>query len=367
MLYHLLYPLRDYISGLNIFQYITFRAGAAAITALFIAFILGPWIIRKLHHYKIGEEIRKEGPETHYEKHGTPTMGGIIILAATIIPTLLFANLTNTYITLIFIATIWMGLIGFLDDYLKVVKKYPDGLVAKYKLLGQFGLGIVIGTWIYLEPAFAEFNTVSTVPFFKNLEIDFGVLYIPIVAMVIAGTSNAVNLTDGLDGLASGLLAISVLAFAVIAYLSGRVDFSDYLNIIYLPGIGELTVYCAALMGALLGFLWFNANPAMVFMGDTGALAGGAALGTIAVLVRKELLLVIIGGIFVAEALSVILQTGYFRWTKRRTGTGKRLFRMAPLHHHFELRGWKENQVVVRFWIIGILLALLSLTTFKIR
>jgi len=367
MLYHLLYPLREYVSGFNIFQYITFRAGAAAITALFIAFILGPWIIRTLHSHSIGEEIRKEGPETHYEKHGTPTMGGLIILLATVIPTLLFANLSNIYIYMILLATVWMGCIGFLDDYLKVVKKLPKGLVAKYKLLGQFTLGILIGAWIYYEPAFAEFRSVTSVPFFKNLEIDFGIMYIPVVAMVIAGTSNAVNLTDGLDGLAAGLLAISVLAFAVIAYISGRVDFSDYLNIIYLPGAGELTVYCTALMGGLLGFLWFNANPAMVFMGDTGALAGGAALGTIAVLVRKELLLVIIGGLFVAEALSVIMQTAYYRWSKKQTGKGKRLFRMAPLHHHFELKGWKENQVVVRFWIIGILLALLSLTTFKIR
>jgi len=367
MLYHLLYPLREYISGLNLFQYITFRAGAAAISALILAFIVGPWIIRKLSAHNIGEEIRKEGPETHYEKHGTPTMGGLIILLATLIPTLLFANIFNIYVILILIATVWMGCIGFLDDYLKVVKKYPEGLIAKYKLIGQFSLGILIGTWIYFEPSFAEFRTVTTVPFFKNYEINFGILYIPVVALVITGTSNAVNLTDGLDGLAAGLLAICVLTFAAITYISGRTDFSDYLNIIYLPGIGELTIYCAALMGGLLGFLWFNANPAMVFMGDTGALAGGAALGTVAVLVRKELLLLIIGGVFVAEALSVILQTTYFRWTKNRSRTGKRLFRMAPLHHHFELKGWKENQVVVRFWIIGILMALLSMTTFKIR
>jgi len=367
MLYHLLYPLREYISGLNIFQYITFRAGAAAITALFIAFILGPWIIRKLQEKSIGEEIRKEGPQTHYQKSGTPTMGGIIILLATLIPTLLFANLVNIYVVLILIATVWMGIIGFIDDYLKSVKKYPKGLVARYKLIGQFSLGLLIGAWIYFDPAFTDFNSITTVPFFKNLEIDFGIFYIPVVALVITGTSNAVNLTDGLDGLAAGLLAISTLGLAAITYLSGRVDFSDYLNIIYLPGIGELTIYCAALMGALLGFLWFNANPALVFMGDTGALATGAALGTIAVLVRKELLLPILGGIFVAEAVSVILQTTYFRWTKKRTGAGKRLFRMAPLHHHFELKGWKENQVVVRFWIIGILLALLTMTTFKIR
>lgn len=367
MLYHLLYPLRQYISGLNIFQYITFRAGAAAITALFIAFFLGPWIIKKLQQKSIGEEIRQEGPQTHYQKSGTPTMGGIIILLATLIPTLLFANLMNIYVSLVLLATVWMGIIGFIDDYLKVVKKYPKGLVAKYKLLGQFSLGLLIGAWIYFDPAFADFNSITTVPFFKNLEIDFGIFYIPVVALVITGSSNAVNLTDGLDGLAAGLLAISTLALASITYISGRVDFSDYLNIIYLPGIGEITIYCAALMGALLGFLWFNANPAMVFMGDTGALATGAALGTIAVLVRKELLLPIFGGIFVAEAVSVILQTSYFKWTKKRTGTGKRLFRMAPLHHHFELKGWKENQVVVRFWIIGILLALLTMTTFKIR
>lgn len=367
MLYHLLYPLRDYISGLNIFQYITFRAGASAIVALLIAFLFGPYVIRKLQEFNIGEEIRTEGPKTHYQKHGTPTMGGIIILVATLIPTLLFANLRNVYVLMVFLATIWMGLIGFLDDYLKVVKKYSRGLIARYKLLGQFGLGILIGAWIYFEPSFADFRSVTTVPFFKNLEIDFGVFYIPVVALVITGTSNAVNLTDGLDGLAAGLLAISLLSFAAITYISGRVDFSDYLNIIYLPGIGEVTIYCAALIGALLGFLWFNANPALVFMGDTGALAAGAALGTIAVMVRKELLLVIIGGVYVAEALSVIIQTTYFRWTKKRTGVGKRVFNMAPLHHHYELKGWKENQVVVRFWIIGILLALLSLTTFKIR
>ncbi len=367
MLYHLLYPLREYISGLNIFQYITFRAGAAAISALIIAFIFGPYVIRKLRHHNIGEEIRSEGPKTHFGKHGTPTMGGLIILVATLLPTLLFANLNNLYVILVFIATVWMGAIGFLDDYLKVVKKYPKGLIASYKLLGQLSLGLLIGAWIYFEPSFAEFRSVSTVPFFKNYEIDFGVLYIPVVILVITGTSNAVNLTDGLDGLAAGLLAISILTFAAIAYISGRVDFSDYLNIIYLPGTGEVTVYCAALIGALLGFLWFNANPAMVFMGDTGALSAGAALGTVAVLVRKELLLIIIGGMFVAEALSVIIQTSYFKWTRKKTGVGKRIFKMAPLHHHYELKGWKENQVVVRFWIIGILLALLSLTTFKIR
>lgn len=367
MLYHLLYPLRDYISGLNIFQYITFRAGASAIVALLIAFLFGPYVIRKLQQFHIGEEIRTDGPKTHYTKHGTPTMGGIIILVATLIPTLLFANLRNVYVLMVFLATIWMGFIGFLDDYLKVVKKYPRGLIARYKLLGQIVLGLLIGAWIYFEPSFADFRSVTTVPFFKNLEIDFGVFYIPVVALVITGTSNAVNLTDGLDGLAAGLLATSILSFAAITYISGRVDFSDYLNIIYLPGIGEVTIYCAALIGALLGFLWFNANPALVFMGDTGALSAGAALGTIAVMVRKELLLIIIGGVYVAEALSVIIQTTYFRWTRKRTGVGKRVFNMAPLHHHYELKGWKENQVVVRFWIIGILLALLSLTTFKIR
>jgi phospho-N-acetylmuramoyl-pentapeptide-transferase len=361
MLYYLFFPLREYLSGLNLFRYITFRSAWAAITALFISFVVGPYIIRKLREYQIGEEIRTDGPESHQEKAGTPTMGGLIILASVIVPTLFWARVDNIYIVVIVLATIWMGLVGFIDDYLKVVKKVPKGLIGRYKLLGQLCLGLIVGSIIYFSPHFAGFNTLSTVPFFKNYEIDFGYLYIPMVLFVITATSNSVNLTDGLDGLAIGLVGISALAWGAIAYVSGRVDFSDYLNIIYLPGAGELTVFCAALIGSTLGFLWYNSYPAKVFMGDTGSLALGSALGTLAILLKKELLLIIIGGVFVAETLSVIIQVFYFK------KTGKRFFKMAPIHHHFELLGWEEPRVVVRFWIIAILLALFSLSTFKIR
>ncbi|RMF67717.1 MAG: phospho-N-acetylmuramoyl-pentapeptide-transferase [Calditrichaeota bacterium] len=361
MFYYLFYPLRDSISGFNLFRYITFRSAWAAITALAISLFVGPYIIRKLRQHQIGEEIRKDGPKSHLQKAGTPTMGGLIILAAVVIPTLLWARLTNIYVVLILFSTLWMGVVGFVDDYLKTVKKLPKGLVAKYKLLGQLSLGLIIGGVLYFSSQFEGVNTLSTVPFFKNYEIDFGIFYIPMVVFVLTATSNAVNLTDGLDGLAIGLVGISALAWAAIAYISGRTDFSDYLNIIYLPGTGELTVYCAALVGAALGFLYYNCFPAQVFMGDTGALALGSAVGTLAILLKKELLLPIIGGVFVAESLSVILQVLYYKRTK------KRLFKMAPIHHHFELKGWAEPKVVVRFWIIGILLVLFSLSTFKIR
>ncbi len=361
MFYYLFYPLSKYVSGFNVFQYITFRAASAAITSLLISFILGPVVIRLLKRHQIGEEIREEGPESHKAKAGTPTMGGLIVLGAVIIPTLLWAKVANIYVQLVVLATVWMGAVGFLDDYLKVVKKYPKGLVGRYKLAGQILLGIVVGAAILMSDQFQDIATLTSVPFFKNLEINFGIFYIPVVVLVITATSNAVNLTDGLDGLAIGLVGIAATAWAGISYISGRVDFSDYLNIIYLPGAGELTIYCAALMGAALGFLWYNCHPAEVFLGDTGALALGSALGTLAILTKKELLLLIIGGVFVAESLSVILQVWSF---KHR---GKRIFLMAPLHHHFELKGWPESKVVIRFWIIGILLALLTLTTFKIR
>ncbi|MCH9008480.1 phospho-N-acetylmuramoyl-pentapeptide-transferase [candidate division KSB1 bacterium] len=361
MLYYLLLPLKDFVSGFNLFRYITFRAAWAAITALMISLFVGPYIIRKLQQYQIGEEIRADGPETHQKKAGTPTMGGLIILAALIIPTLLWARIENIYIQIVLFSTLWMGIVGLVDDYLKAVKKMPKGLVARYKFLGQLSLGLIVGAILYFAPQFSEINTLSTVPFFKNYEIDFGLFYIPMVIFVITATSNSVNLTDGLDGLAIGLVGISALAWAGIAYVSGRTDFSDYLNIIYLPGAGELTVYCAALVGASLGFLWYNSFPAKVFMGDTGSLALGSALGTLAILLRKELFLPIIGGIFVAETLSVIIQITYYKYTK------KRFFRMAPIHHHFELKGWEEPRVVVRFWILAILLALFSLSTFKIR
>ena len=362
MFYHIFYPLKNYISGLNIFGYITFRSASAAILALLISLFIGPKIIQFLKNKKIGEEIRSDGPKTHQKKAGTPTMGGIIILISLIIPTLLFARLDNIYVLLIMLATIWGGAIGLLDDYLKVVKKIPKGLIGRYKIAGQVLLGLIIGCVLYFHPEFKDIRALSTVPFFKNLNINFGIFYIPMIIFVITATSNSVNLTDGLDGLAIGLVGITAVAWAGISYISGRVDFSDYLNIIYLPGAGELTVYSAALIGASLGFLWYNTYPSKIFMGDTGSLALGCAIGALAVLLRKELLLIIIGGIFVAESLSVILQVTYFK----RTG-GKRLFKMAPIHHHFELKGWHESQVVVRFWIIGILLVLLTLSTFKVR
>jgi len=294
-------------------------------------------------------------------------MGGVIILMAVLLPTLLFAKLDSPLIQIIIISTIWMGIIGFLDDYLKVIRKMEKGLIARYKMAGQIALGSIVSIWIMMTPEFAEFSTKTTVPFLKNIEIDLGMLYPMMVILVITGTSNAVNLTDGLDGLAAGLLAISFSVFAAIAYISGRVDFSDYLNIIYLPGAGELTIFSSAMAGACIGYLWFNSSPAEVFMGDTGSLSTGAALGTLAVLLKKELLLFIIGGVFVWEAISVIIQVLYFRWTKSTTGEGKRFFKMAPIHHHFELAGWPETKIVVRFWIIGLLFALFSLTTFKIR
>jgi phospho-N-acetylmuramoyl-pentapeptide-transferase len=365
----LLYELKDVFFGFNVFRYITVRAALAAITALVLSLFIGPKIIRLLHKHSIGEEIRSDGPQSHQVKMGTPTMGGLILLGSVVISVLMWARLSNFYVILIFLSTVWMGIVGFIDDYLKVVKKYKKGLIARYKLIGQITLGIIIGSLIYFNPQFVVqgLNDNSSVPFFKNLEFQFGVFYIPFVMLVITYMSNAVNLTDGLDGLATGLIAIAMLAFAGVSYVTGNVNFSDYLNIVYLPGSGELTVYCLAIVGAAMGFLWFNSHPAEVFLGDTGALALGSTLGAVAVLVKKEILLILIGGMFIAEALSVIIQTSYFKYTRRRTGKGRRVFLMAPLHHHFELKGWHEAKVVVRFWIIGILLALLTLTTFKVR
>jgi len=367
MLYYLLYPLKDLFSPLNVFQYITFRSAIAAILALIISFILGPVIINHLRKNQIGEQIRKHGPQSHYSKEGTPTMGGLIILLAIILPTLLFADIYNPFVQILVISTIWMGLIGFIDDYLKSIKKLKKGLVAKYKLAGQIAIGLIITFWIYNTPAWDNFRTVTSIPFLKDTVVDFGLLYPLMIVLVVTATSNAVNLTDGLDGLAAGLLAISFSVFSIIAYVSGRVDFSDYLNIIYLPGAGELTIFTASCVGACLGYLWFNSSPAEVFMGDTGSLSTGSALGTLAILLKKEFLLIIIGGLFVAEAISVILQVGYYRYTKNKYGEGKKLFLMAPFHHHFELKGLPESKVVIRFWIVGLLLALLTITTFKIR
>jgi len=418
MFYYLLFPLRDIISGFNIFRYITFRSFLAAITALFICFFIGPRIINLLHKKQIGEEIRGDGPKSHLKKRGTPTMGGIIILIAVIVPTLLWSRIANTYILLLLLATMWMGTVGFVDDYLKVVKKKSKGLIGRYKLVGQISLGLIIGCVILFSPDVrilspdlhenqrtaspdmsneqaitspdigesdrtvspeeAEqrkamhvrevLRTAVTLPVFsdpsgisREFFINIGLFYLPFVIFIITATSNSVNLTDGLDGLAIGLVGIVATALAVISYVSGHSRFSEYLLINYIPNAGEMTVYCAALVGASLGFLWYNTHPAEVFMGDTGALALGSALGTIFILAKKELLLIILGGIFVAESLSVIIQVVYYKRTK------KRVFLMAPIHHHFELKGWHESKVVTRFWIIGILLALIALSTFKIR
>ena len=376
MLYYL---LQDYF---NVIKYISFRAAGAAITALFICFLIGPKIIRTLIVSHFGETIRKNGPESHLKKEGTPTMGGIIILMAIILPTFLWAKLSNPFIQIILIAVMWMGLIGFIDDYLKIKKKYTKGLIARYKITGQIILGVFISYMLIsysLDGHFFSYSIITnnsmkpigigsiSIPFLANGYFDLGYFYILLIIITIMATSNAVNLTDGLDGLATGLTAISCLVFAVIAYASSRFDFSDYLNIIYIPNSGELFIFCLATIGSCIGFLWYNAHPAKIFMGDTGSLALGAALGTLAILLKKEILLIIVGGVFVTESLSVILQVLYFKYTKRKYGVGKKIFRMAPLHHHFELSGWVENHVVVRFWIIGILLALFSLTTFKLQ
>ena len=370
MLYHLLYPLRDAFIGFNLLGYITVRSAAAAVMALIVSFYIGPRIIEWLKRTQITVEVREYTPQTHQKKVGTPSMGGIIIICAILIPVLLFARIDNHYIQLMVLSTVWMGAVGAIDDYLKIVKKYPKGLIARYKLIGQISLGIVVACVVTFSSAYShvqvdsEYVNVhwySSVPFFKNLLINFWWFYFPVVVIVITGTSNAVNITDGLDGLAIGLVGIAALAWAGMSYVTGRVDFSSYLNVLYLEGAGELTVYCAALIGAALGFLWYNNHPALVFMGDTGALALGGALGTLAVLLKKELLLLLVGGVFVTEILSVILQVASFKLR------GERIFKMAPIHHHFELKGWPEEKVVVRFWIIGIIFALLSLGTFKVR
>jgi phospho-N-acetylmuramoyl-pentapeptide-transferase len=361
MLYHLLYPLSEYISGFNLFKYITFRMAYATVTAMLISFIFGNLFIELLKRYQVKENIRQDGPQSHLAKEGTPTMGGLLILISIVIPTLFWADLGNRYVQLMLLVTIWMGGLGFMDDYLKAKKKQRKGLVARKKFVGQVLIGLILGILLYFFPPDQNFTTATDLPFFKNYYLDFDIFYIIFVILVITGASNAVNLTDGLDGLAIGLVGICALAFAMLCYITGRVDFSGYLNIQYLPGAGELAVYCGAMLGACLGFLWFNANPARVFMGDTGALALGGALGALALLVKKEILLVIVGGVFVLEAASVIIQVLYFR------ATGKRIFKMAPLHHHFELMGWKEQQVVVRFWIGGVIFALLTLSTLKIR
>jgi len=359
MLYHLLYPLHTYFSVFNVFRYITFRTIYASLTAFFICFLLGPWVIRKLSEMQVGQYIRDDGPKSHHDKAGTPTMGGVLIVGAVAISTLLWSDLTNSFIWIVSFVVIGYGLIGFFDDYLMQIKKQSKGLSVRKKIVLQFILALIAGGLVYLSP---NFSTEVTIPFLKKLSPDFGWGYIFFAAVVIVGASNAVNLTDGLDGLAIGPVSIASATYMIFAYVAGNVKISDYLQINYVAGSGELTIFCGAIAGAGLGFLWFNSYPAQIFMGDVGSLALGAALGTIAVITKQEILLVLVGGLFVIEALSVIFQVSFFKMTN-----GRRIFRMAPLHHHFELKGWPEPKVIVRFWIIAIALSLIAMSTLKLR
>lgn len=365
MLADFLYQFTDSFFGFNVFRYITVRGAMAAVTAVIFTIWLGPKIIYSLQKHQIGEEIRSDGPKTHLQKKGTPTMGGLIILMSLTAGTVLWANLYNMYLILALIATLAMGTVGFIDDYLKTVLKMKKGLIGRYKLAGQISLGLFFGLVIVYHPFFEGIHSNTSIPFFKNFEFDFGLLYVPIIIFVLTAASNSVNLTDGLDGLASGLSSVTFIVLAGIAYVTSNINFSNYLNIIYLPGSQELVIFCMAVFGATTAFLWYNAYPAQVFMGDTGSLALGSAMGAVAILLKKELLLLFIAGVFIVETLSVIIQTSYFKYTRKKYGEGRRIFLMAPIHHHFELKGWHEAKVVTRFWIIGILIALLSVATFK--
>ena len=380
MLYHFLTPLSSWFTPFNVFSYITFRAAGAAVTALLMTFLVGPWFIRWLSRAAVVQVIRDGTPDSHQDKGQTPTMGGLIILSAGVIPTLLWARLDNTFVILAIVVTVWMGAIGFLDDYLKLKQKRDglknEGLVERYKLIGQVTLGVLLGIFLWQEPLTSWPGASTTLPFAKDVLVvpataGLAWIYVAFVAFVLTGTSNAVNLTDGLDGLASGLAGIAFAAFSFFAYTMGRVDASEYLGVLYMRGAGELTVFCLAFFGASIGFLWYNTYPARVFMGDTGSLALGGALAAIGILLKSEFLLLIIGGVFVMETVSVILQRSVYKYRKRRFGVDfamkHRVFLRAPIHHHFELKGWSEPQVVTRFWIIGILCALIAVTTLKVR
>jgi phospho-N-acetylmuramoyl-pentapeptide-transferase len=363
MLFHLLAPLESQISVMRVFGYITFRTAAASLTALALSLLLGPWLIRRLREFQIGQVIRTEGPASHKPKAGTPTMGGLLILAAVFVPTLLWADLRNPHIWIAVTATAAFGAIGFLDDYLKVTRHTHHGLFARYKFGAQMVVGIAVGiALLYLADLNPPvYNTRLIFPFFKGLIPDLGWGYLPFAVFVLVASSNAVNLTDGLDGLAIGTFAIAAAAYTALAYVTGHRVLAEYLLLVRFAPAAELTIFCGALVGASLGFLWYNSYPAEVFMGDVGSLALGAALGTVAILIKQELLLGIVGGVFVIEALSVIIQVASFKLT------GKRVFRMAPLHHHFELMGWSEPKVITRFVIVAIIFALFSLTTLKLR
>ncbi len=392
------------VPGAGVFQYITFRSALAFILSLLIATIYGKKIINYLRNQQVGETVRELGLEGQTAKAGTPTMGGIIIILATLIPVLLLAKLNNIYIILLIVTTLWMGTIGFIDDYIKIFKKDKQGLKGIFKVIGQVGLGLIVGTVLYLsqdvtvrkdtltsrvkienniKPAdLEEKSTATTIPFFKNNEFDYAevlsfmgddyknyawLIFIPMVILIITAVSNGANLTDGIDGLAAGTSAISVLTLGLFTFVSGNIIFSDYLNIMYIPNSGEMTVYIAAFVGALVGFLWYNAYPASVFMGDTGSLTIGGIIAVIAISIRKELLIPVICGIFLAENLSVMIQVSYFKYTKKKYGEGRRIFLMSPLHHHYQKKGYHESRIVTRFWIVGILLAIFSLVSLKLR
>jgi phospho-N-acetylmuramoyl-pentapeptide-transferase len=382
MLYHLLYeflyPMSNYWSPLKIFQvvqYVVFRTAVSSLTAFLISILLGPWLIRRLQEFQIGQYIREEGPKSHQAKAGTPTMGGILIVISIIGPALLWANLRNPFVWLLILSTLAFGAIGFADDYLKIKKRRNLGLTTREKFAFQFLVSFVVGTFLLYLANRHLYSTTLTVPFLKSLRPDlvidpllsspmFFLGYVPFlvfVAVLIVGSSNAVNLTDGLDGLAIGCTLIASAALTALAYLSGHIRLSEYLEIQYISGLWEVTIFCGAMVGASLGFLWYNAHPAEIFMGDVGSLALGGAIGTVAVVIKQELLLPIVGGVFVIEALSVMIQVVSFK------STGKRVFKMAPIHHHFELMGWKESKIIIRFWIAALIFALLSLTTLKLR
>jgi phospho-N-acetylmuramoyl-pentapeptide-transferase len=358
------------VKALNVFQYVTFRTAYAAITALLISLVFGNRVINALKNWNIGQQIREEGPQAHMAKRGTPTMGGVLIIASVVISTLLWARLSSLYVWIQLIATVGFGAIGFLDDYEKVAKSRSLGLTGKQKLAAQFM--IAIGVWAVLY-FFTSYSWNLNIPFIKDTAIPRGIsdigplLYLIFIMVVLLGSSNAVNLTDGLDGLAIGVTFIAMTALTAFTYITGDARFASYLGLVHRPEVAELTVFCGAMAGASLGFLWFNAPPAEVFMGDVGSLAIGGAIGTIGVLTKQEFILLMVGGVFVIEAVSVMMQVSFFKFTKRSTGTGRRLFRMTPLHHHFEMQGWRESKVVFRFLILAILFALLSLSTLKLR
>ncbi|MEX1010805.1 MAG: phospho-N-acetylmuramoyl-pentapeptide-transferase [Balneolaceae bacterium] len=378
MLYYLFEWLNQNttLPGTGAFSFITTRTAFAAATALLISLLIGRMIIKWLGRMQLKEVIRNDiGLDSHLSKADTPTMGGVIILLAIIIPALLWMDLASLYTWLIILVTLVLGVVGFVDDYIKVVKRDKSGLHGRFKIAGQVVVGTILGAAIYWSPVFTEFSTLTTIPFLKNVNIDYAILgeewswliYIPVCIFIVTAVSNAVNLTDGLDGLASGTSAIAGVVLGIFAYVSGRVDFSEFLNIMYLPGASELTIFCASLVGACMGFLWYNTYPATVFMGDTGSLALGGALGAVSLMISKELLLPIICGVFFVETLSVIIQTTWFKYTRKKYGEGRRIFLMTPIHHHFEKKGWPESRIVVRFWIIAVLLGIISLLTLKLR